>query len=172
MAEQNRTPRAKDEPETEQDRTPRAADTREAEEAPDYTWTAPELLPEPEKRSGWVHRWVRTSIRGEDDARNVSMRMREGWEPCEAKDYPEMISLVDRERGWGAKGCIEVGGLLLCRAPEEKMAARDRAHHQKAEQQLEAVDSQLLSNSDARMPIQQPQRRTTVTFGRGGPTTR
>ena len=37
-----------------------------------------------------------------------------------------------------------------------------------ATQQMEAVDSNLMRESDNRMPLSNPERRTQVTFGKGG----
>ena len=100
---------------------------------------------------------------GEADQQNVSMRMREGWEPCLPEEYPEMASVLVEKIG--KKGVIEVGGLMLCRASEAKMRARDKYHERQAEAQIEGVESALMSNSDSRMPIQRPQTKSKTTFG-------
>lgn len=148
--------------EGDENRTPRDDETRAATEE-EHTWTPPALLPDPDDRPGWVHRWVRTAILGEPDQQNVSMRMREGWEPCEPKDYPEMASIITEKVG--GKQIIEVGGLMLCRAPAGKMAARAAYHENQAEAQMAGVESALMSNSDDRMPIQRPSTKTRTTFG-------
>ena len=53
-------------------------------------WTPPSKLEAPEPPAGYSHRWIRTSLRGEDDTMNVSSRLREGWEPVRADEYPEL----------------------------------------------------------------------------------
>lgn len=149
----------------EQNRTPRDMETRASTAQAEDTWSPPELLPEVQPRPGWVHRWIRTSIMGNPDNQNVSTRFREGWEAAPAEEYPEFSTLVDTTNGWGKKGCIEIGGLMLCRAPASKMAARERWHQDKSQAQMTAVESQLMSESDARMPMERPDIRTKTTFG-------
>ena len=48
----------------------------------------PAKLDAPPPPAGFEHRWIRTTIRGEDDKSNVFSRMREGWEPVRADEYP------------------------------------------------------------------------------------
>ena len=67
---------------------------------------------------GYKFRWVRTAINGQSDVRNVSVRRREGWEPCRAEDHPELaLSLDDSSK---QSGNVEIGGLMLCKAPVER----------------------------------------------------
>lgn len=148
----------------EQNRTPRSGETRAAL-ADEDTWAPPALLPDPPEHPDYVHRWVRTAILGNPDSQNVSTRFREGWEPAPADEYPDFQHLTDAEGKWGKKGCIEVGGLMLCRASRRKMAARDAYHERMASNQMQAVESQLLGESDSRMPIEKPSVRTKTTFG-------
>jgi hypothetical protein len=61
-----------------------------------------------------------------------------------------------------------VGGLLLAKMPVETVEQRRAYYNQMATQQMEAVDSNLMRESDSRMPLSSPERRTQVTFGRGG----
>jgi hypothetical protein len=58
------------------------------------------------------------------DNTNVSKRFREGWEPVRAEDHPELQIMSDHKSEWAQKGGIEVGGLLLCKAPEEQVDKR------------------------------------------------
>ena len=69
-------------------RTPRETQTRE-KTARRKPWAPPSTLDAPPAPHGYVHRWVRTAIRGDDDQNNVYSRMREGWEPVRADEYPE-----------------------------------------------------------------------------------
>ena len=54
------------------DRTPREATTR-AKVTRRKPWTPPSKLEAPEAPEGYRHRWIRTSIRGEDDKINVKL---------------------------------------------------------------------------------------------------
>jgi len=63
-------------------------------------------------------------------------------------------------------GNIEVGGLLLCRIPDEFMAQR-AAHYAKQNQaQIDSVDNNFLRDSDPRMPLFSD-KKSKVTFGSG-----
>lgn len=145
-------------------KTTREAEVRETEVRPIDSWAPPQLLPTPDPRPGWSHRWVRTSTMGSSDPMNVSAKRREGFEPVKAEDYPELMSHASIDGQF--KGSIEIGGLVLCRAPEEFMKQR-AAHYEKlAAGQMESVDNNFLSQNDPRMPLFKD-RSTKVTFGKG-----
>lgn len=147
------------------DRTDRQAETRD-EEARAKPWTPPQILPDPDPRPGWAHRYVRTSITaGVPDPMNVSQRLREGWEPCKSEEYPEIMSkipMLAKTKG----GNIEIGGLMLCRMPTEMFEQRKAYYDNLAERQLEGVDNNFMRENDPRMPLLKPERSTRVTFGR------
>ena len=44
-------------------------------------WAPASALPEPDKQPGYSYRWIRVASQGQSDAKNVSSKMREGWEP-------------------------------------------------------------------------------------------
>lgn len=147
---------------SEQNRKPRETETRVAMQRP-AAWLPPEQLPMPDPRPGWEHRYIRISMVGNADPKNISMRFREGYEPCKAEEYPELM-MHEVEDG-RFKGGIEIGGLLLCRIPEEfvKQAADYYAKQNTA--QMESVDNSFMRNSDPRMPLFKD-RRSEVTFGK------
>ena len=144
-------------------RKPREAGSREALKRP-TSWQAPETLPSPDPRDGWTHRWVRVSMAGQTDMKNVSSKFREGYEPCKAEDYPEMM-LHEMTEG-KFKGNIEVGGLILCRVPSEFLVQRSTFYINKNKAEMEAVDNNFLRESDPRMPVFS-ERKSKVTFGSG-----
>lgn len=131
-------------------RMERELDTRAAIQRPTH-WRAPDLLPMPNERPGWKHRYIRLSMNGQDDARNISSRLREGYEPCKASDYPELMMHESTEGRF--KGGIEVGGLLLCRIPEEFVSQMMKHYENETRKQMEGVDNSLMRQSDPRMPI-------------------
>ena len=63
-----------------ENRKPREVETRQQDMRPQQ-WKPPELLPEPDKQAGFAYRWIRTSTLGTADPRNLSAKLREGWEP-------------------------------------------------------------------------------------------
>jgi len=146
---------------------PKARDLEdhEVEESDDLTYLPPSNLPDPAPRDGWAHRWVRCSALGTPDNQNVSMRMREGWEPVRAEDYPELQLMNDREAVF--EDSIEIGGLVLCQTSTEHMAKRDRYYAQKARRQVESVDHNYMKENDPRMPLLPTERSTRTTFGTG-----
>lgn len=123
------------------------------------------MLPMPEEEPGYVFRWIRVSMVGQADNRNASMRFREGWEPCRAEDYPDLRILADVTSEWGKRGCIEVGGLLLCKCAKEVMDQRDEHYRRLSQAQLEAVDNNYMRENDPRMPLVPTERKTRVSFG-------
>ena len=128
-------------------------------------WTPPQTLPEPRQEEGWVYRWIRTSIMGQADPTNTSAKLREGWEPCKAEDHPELMLQADPNSRF--KGNIEIGGLLLCKAPSELMKQRDDYYLKQASSQMDAVDNNFMRTNDQRMPLFN-EKRSTTSFGRGG----
>ena len=146
-----------------QNRTAREADTRQVMQRPE-AWRPPEVLPSPDPRPGWSHRWVRTSTMGTADPSNISSKLREGYEPCKADDYPELMMHATTEGRF--KGNVEVGGLLLCRIPEEFLKQRMEYYSNQNKAQMDSVDNNFLRESDPRMPLFS-EKKTKVTFGSG-----
>ena len=101
---------------------------------------------------------------GTADAMNVSSKMREGWEPVKLADHPEMHLFVDPNSRF--KDNIEIGGLLLCKIPEEFVKQRSRYYQNATQAQTEAVDNSFMKENDARMPLFKDKKSTT-SFGKG-----
>jgi hypothetical protein len=145
-----------------ENRTPRDTTTRSIDERPKQ-WTPPELLPEPDKEAGFAYRWIRVSTLNNADPRNVSGKLREGWEPVAIEEQPKFKLLVDSNSRY--QGNIEIGGLLLCKTPEEFVQQRNDYYAKQSQAQAEAVDNNLMRQSDARMPLFK-ERKSTHSFGR------
>jgi hypothetical protein len=90
--------------------------------------------------------------------------MREGWIPVKAEDHPELELVSDLNSRF--VGNVEVGGLLLCKAPAEKIKSRTEHFERVAANQMESVDNNFLRENDPRMPLMKPERNTRTTFGR------
>ena len=146
-----------------QNRLARELDSRAVTQRPE-AWRPPETLPMPEDRPGWKHRYVRTSTLGVADPSNISSKLREGYEPCKAEDYPELMMHATVEGRF--KGGIEIGGLLLCRIPEEFLKQRADYYDKQNKSQIDSVDNNFLRENDPRMPLFS-ERKTKVTFGSG-----
>lgn len=148
----------------EDSRAARETETREVQSRA-QSWEPQSKLPNPTPQDGWVFRWIATSILGQPNNVNVSSKFREGWEPVKAEDHPELHLVCDVDSEWADKGNMEVGGLLLCKAPRELMEQRDEYYRKVAREQMEAVDNNYLKENDPRMPLLQPDRKTRTTFG-------
>jgi hypothetical protein len=140
------------------DRTPRDVATRE--KTARHVYVPPSHLPDPTPQPGKRFRWVATQLLGQSMATNVSTRRREGWEPVRAEDHPELMLPPN------ANGNIEIGGLMLCSAPEEMIESRNAYYNNQAERQMETVDNNLMRQSDPRMPIFN-ERKSSTSFGKG-----
>lgn len=127
-------------------------------------WVRPELLPTPKPQEGFTYHWVRVSTRGEADPINVSSKLREGWEPVKASDYPDIqMYSVENDR---FKDNVIIGGLMLCKAPVEMVQDRNEHYQAQAEAQIKSVDNNFMRENDPRMPLFS-ERKTKVTFGNG-----
>ena len=144
-------------------RTARDLDNRDSAQRV-KAWTPPSTLPPLPEEDGWVFRYIRTSIMGTADPSNVSAKFREGWEPVKAEDYPELKIQADPNSRF--KGNIEIGGLLVCKAPKELMSQRDAYFNRQAQAQIQSVDNSFMKLNDERMPLFN-ERKTTVSFGKG-----
>lgn len=144
-------------------RTPRSNESRDKTERK-RSWQRPTTLPDPEPKDGVEYRWVRTSIMGETDNKNVSGKFRNGWTPVKAEDHPELQVIPDHDSRF--KGNVEVGGLLLCENSTDYIESREDAHEEMNQSQIDAVDNSYLRQSDPRMPVLNPERTTKTSFGK------
>jgi hypothetical protein len=144
-------------------RTPREIETRESKARPKQ-WQQPESLPEPDKMPGYSYRWIRVSTLNTADPRNLSGKLREGWEPVPVEEQPKFRLLVDPASRF--KDNIEIGGLLLCKTPVEFVQQRTAHFDRQAAGQMESVDNNLMRQNDPRMPLFK-ERKSSTSFGKG-----
>ena len=143
-------------------RIPREFDSRAKAERP-KKWLPPTMLPDPNPEPGYAFRWIRVSTLGTNDPGNISSKLREGWEPVKASEHPEIQMMG---RGGTFPDSIEIGGLILCKTPEEFVQQRNAHYQNETDSQTSAVDNHFMRQSDARMPLFR-ERRSEVSFGRG-----
>ena len=117
------------------DRISRTTKTRETETRR-KPWTPPSTLDAPPPPEGYTHRWIRESIMGFDDKKNLSARLREGFELVRADEFP-LESKAERQEYF-------------------KGLTRD---------QQKAVDNDMMREQHPSMPILKPERQSRVTFG-------
>ena len=147
-----------------QNRLARELDTPVTRAPRQTSWQAPETLPSPNPRPGISHRWVRTSMLGVADVQNISGKLREGYEPVKAEDYPELSMNASTDGRF--KGSIEAPGLVLCSIPTEFLKQRE-AHFSKINKDtMESVDNNFMKDSHPTMS-KFSEKSTKVTFGSG-----
>jgi len=149
--------------ESKDNRAPREIETRAEFERPKQ-WAQPELLPEPDKQPGYSYRWIRVSTMNNADPRNFSAKLREGWEPVPVEEQPKFKLLADPNSRF--KDNIEIGGLLLCKTPIEFVSQRNKYYQDQTRAQTEAVDNNLMRQSDPRMPLFK-ENKSSTSFGKG-----
>lgn len=133
----------------------------------DRPWTPPANLEAPPARPGYVQRWVRVSIRAEDDVTNVSQSFQEGWQPRRADTVPAKFTAPTISHGKYA-GVVGVHGLILCEMPVKRNAERNAYYRNLATQQTQGVAHDLEKISHPEMPITQ-KRESEVKFGKRTP---
>jgi hypothetical protein len=146
-----------------ENRLAREMESRTQTERPKQ-WQRPETLPQPDREPGYAYRWIRVSMMNQADARNISSKMREGWEPVRIEEQPKFKLLTDPNSRF--KDNIEVAGLLLCKMPLEFVEQRKEYFDKQTQAQAESVDSNFMRESDARMPLFK-ERKSSASFGKG-----
>ena len=150
-----------------ENRLSREVENREATKRP-QTWAPPSTLPSPTPQEGWVFRWIRTTMMGQNDPTNASAKFREGWAPVKASDHPELMFFADTNTNSRFKDNVEIGGLLLCKAPIEMVNQRNDYYRKQADSQMEAIDSNFMRQKDERANMALfNERKSNVSFGRG-----
>jgi len=147
--------------ENEKIRTSRASQSREKDKRP-QTWTPPSSLDAPPAPDGYRHRWIRAEVIGFDDTKNMSCKIRSGFELVRADEYPETDYPSVKDGKYA--GVIGVGGLLLARIPEEIAKSREAFFKQQTQSREDAVNNDLMKEQHSSMPIN-AERQSRVTFG-------
>jgi hypothetical protein len=129
-------------------RTPRTLETRE-HSARRKSWAPPSILPDPTPRDGKSFKWVRAETRGSADKVTYAKRLREGWEPVNAVDHPEIVG--ELKLGQSEHGLIETGGLILCWMATETVEERRQHYRRMSTDQIDSAEQSYMRDSDERM---------------------
>lgn len=146
-----------------ENRLARSVETRESAMRLE-SWRRPEALPEPDKQPGFQYRWIRVTYLNRADTKNISAKLREGWEPVRIEEQPKFKFFLDPDSRF--KDNIEVAGLLLCKMPEEFVEQRSAFYAKHTKDNMTAVDNNFMKESDPRMPLF-AEKQTKVRFGKG-----
>lgn len=143
-------------------RTPRSLETRDTSQRK-KSWQPPQLLPDPTPQDGYVFKWVRSVFdRNRDDKANYNKRLREGWEPVQVQDHPELMMEIGVTQ---TSGIVETGGLILCKMPTEFAQQRQAYYQDRTNQILESAEESYLRDDNEVMKKHVEKRRRVV-FGR------
>ena len=145
-----------------QNKSSRANQTRSKSERP-KVWVAPSSLDAPPAPDGFRYRWIRAESVGFQDTKNISGRLREGYELVRAEEVENSSDYPVLDEG-KYKGVIGVGGLLLAKVPIEIAKQRQEYMTKRHDERNEAVEHALMKEQDSRMPIN-VERQSRVTFG-------
>ena len=142
----------------------REQNTREEE----WTFEEPNALDIPDAvkarfdNEGMSLRWIRVSLQGKDDITNVGKKLQTGWMFVSPEEVPEMaLTSFVRDEG-RYQGSVCRGDVALVKMPAGKVTARREYYEKKANDQMDAVNSQLMKNSDSRFPISNTSRSVTT----------
>ena len=148
-------------------RTPRSADTR-ADKVARKPWSPPSTLDTPPAPEGYTYRWIRAEIVGQEDRKNITSRLSEGFDLVRSDElHTSDQDRFDTLQQGKHAGVVARGGLLLAKIPNETREERNSYYAQRAKTQQDAVDNDLMKESDPSSPMLTPQRSSKVTFGGG-----
>ena len=112
----------------------------------------PSSLDAPPAREGMTQRWVRKSLRGADDPKNLNRNWREGWRPRSPDTLDEewriYATFADSN-----EGMIVVDDLILMEIDSRVLAKRKEAIDLATRRQMESVEHDLESTQIAGHPI-------------------
>ncbi len=115
-------------------------------------YVRPSSLDAPEPLDGMTQRWVRQSIRGAADPKNLNRSWRDGWRPRNPESLTEewrvYANFADKN-----EGMIVVDDLILMEIDSRVLAQRKRAIERTTRQQMSSVEHDLESSQIAGHPI-------------------
>ena len=123
--------------------------THQMEAAP---YVRPSSLDAPPCRDGMTQRWVRQSIRGAADPKNLNRTWREGWRPRDpttlSEEWRIYANFADKDNGM-----IVVDDLILMEIDSSVLAKRKASIERTTAQQMVSVEHDLESTQIAGHPI-------------------
>lgn len=125
-------------------------------------WIRPSSLDAPEPREGMSQRWVRISLRGVDDPKNLNRAWREGWRPRSPDTLDEEWRMF-ADHAEQHEGRIVVDDLMLMEIDSEVLVRKKAAIEAATAAQMHSVEHDLESAQIAGHPIVK-EHKTSVSF--------
>lgn len=119
-----------------------------AENPPVDQWKPPSTLESPPPRDGYVQRWIRYSIRGNEDQENAMKKFREGWSPRDIGTIPVGFHTPTINHGQFS-GFIGVEGMVLCEMPVKVNRQRTKYYQDRNIQARTAAESNIFKDIPA-----------------------
>ena len=150
--------------------TSRTSQTRETNtrDETEYVFEEPNAIAIPTEvedkfaSEGMSLKWIRIDLNGNEDYQNVGKHQQEGWVFVTPEEVPEMGSTsVVRKEGRYA-GVVCRGDVALGKIPTNRVVAKKRYFKKKADDLMNAVNSQLMSQNNSRMPISNNSKSTVI----------
>lgn len=148
----------------------RTQETREAETIHEtYTdqWENPQILDTTHipARPGFVQRWVRTLVRGDNDQTNVFKKINQGWNPRLASSVPKgaFIPHID----FNGTDVIGIHGMVLMERPVEKHEKHAEHNRQATQAQMNAVKYDVHKVHEIGSGLTRPEMQNKSTVSRG-----
>lgn len=141
----------------------RARKTKEVHYVPPNVLDVDEGLRDWFLSRGMKLRWIRHSVSGRDDTKNMIKKEREGWVPVTNDELPEEYQTSFEVGGHGkTEGIVVNNDVMLAKIPVEMAQARQDYYEQLSMDQEDGVNRQLMQNSSRSMPILNESRSTTT----------
>jgi hypothetical protein len=115
-------------------------------------WVRPSSLDAPPAQEGMTQRWVRKSLHGADDPKNLNRTWREGWRPRDPDTLTEEWRVYANFAN-KTEGMIVVDDLILMEIDSGVLARRKAAIEKSTSMQMRSVDHDLESAQIAGHPI-------------------
>ena len=153
------------------ERASRTQETRAAEQVRENygdVWESPALLDTKNipAKPGFVQRWVRTKVNGQDDQNNVYRKINQGWKPRTLDSVPkgQFIPHID----FDGINVIGIHGMILMERPEEINNRHAAYNAKQAQNQMIAARENLFRVYSAGDGITRPtmNNKSTVSTGR------
>lgn len=130
-------------------------------------WAPPSRLATPTAPPGFKYRWVRYTIKGDDDTINVMGRERQNYEAVRSEelndsDRPQFQALTQGRMA----GVVVVGDLMLMKVPVETVEQRTDYYADRTSGLMQAVEQALDKQNSRLAPISRDRASSTTIGGK------
>lgn len=110
------------------------------------TWKRSTALEAPPPRPGFVQRWVRRKLAGQDDTENYDRYMEEGWRPRKPSTVKRGHSLTTTKNQSSGQEIVKRGHVLM-ELPQALADQRAAFYSNSLDRQTKAVENELFADN-------------------------